>query len=188
MPIVCAYLKLLQCLQTLVKNNRGQWEFHHPVLIIHLKLNHLSHRNWRSLFSSILRNNITFYVQIFNNANALHTVGMANLMQSCKHNVNLICSYLFIDYNYCLRLFYPSKCQNTIDFQQLMLPRDRLSPFQNTRWTFIFLDCLHPLNSCHSHGFSRTSQFLTLYKISLLDLIDLDQNSTALKVKSYLRP
>lgn len=105
MPIVCAYLKLLQCLQTLVKNNRGPWEFHHPVLIIHLKLNHLFHRNWRSLFSSILRNNITFYVQIFNNANALHTVGRANLMQSCKHNVNLICSYLFIDYNYCLRFF-----------------------------------------------------------------------------------
>lgn len=46
---------------------------------------------------SILRNNITFYVHIFKNANALHTIGRANLMQSCKHYVNLVCSYLFID-------------------------------------------------------------------------------------------
>lgn len=119
-----AYLKLLQCLQTLVIKNRGTWEFHHPVLIIHLKLNHLSHRTWRNWFDHrYYAITFAFYVHIFKmEMPCIPYKGqtwckVVNIMWILYALIYLLIILLF-------EIFYPSKCQNTIDFQQLMLPRD----------------------------------------------------------------
>lgn len=92
---------------------------------------------------SILRNNITFYVHIFKNANALHTIGRANLMQSCKHYVNLVCSYLFIDYNYCLRLVSKHNWFPVTDApERQAFPHFKTQDGHSSSWTvYMILKC-----------------------------------------------
>lgn len=80
--------------------------------------------HWTQLVRlSILRNNIAFYVHIFK----MQMPCIPYEGQTWCKVVNIMWILYALIYLLIILLFeiiYPSKCQNTIDFQQLMLPRD----------------------------------------------------------------
>lgn len=119
-----AYLKLLQCLQTLVIKKQRHMRVSSSGIDYSSKIkppipSHLT----QLVRPSILRNNITFYVHIFK----MQMPCIPYEGQTWCKVVNIMWILYALIYLLIILLFeiiYPSKCQNTIDFQQLMLPRD----------------------------------------------------------------